>query len=299
MKGVLIFLAIAVCAVATTVAQPTEVVATTGMVADLVQRVGGERIIVRPMIAPGLDPHLYKPTRDDVARLLKAKAVFSNGLGLEGRMEDALRKLSLRGTPVVSLGEAIPADKLLHEETAPDPHVWMSPSTWALALPAVAEALGRIDPAGLDVFESNSKKAAGEFVDLEERMKSRAEAIPASQRVLVTSHDAFGYFGRATGIEVVGIQGVNTEAEAGVADMNRIVDLMVARRVPAIFFESTLTEKNVRAVIEGCESRGHKVRVGGVLYADSLGAPGSGAETWQGMLEHNMATIEKGLETQK
>lgn len=299
MNGVLKLLVIAVWAVSAAFAEPHEVVATTGMVADLVQRVGGDRIIVRPMIAPGLDPHLYKPTRDDVARLLKAKAVFSNGLGLEGRMEDALRKLSIRGTPVVSIGEVIPADKLLREETAPDPHLWMSPSTWSLALPAVAEALGRIDPEGVDLFQRNSRQAAMEFFDLEARMKSRTEAIPANQRVLVTSHDAFGYFGRATGIEVVGIQGVNTEAEAGVADMNRIVDLMVSRRVPAIFFESTLSEKNVQAVIEGCESRGHKVRAGGVLYADSLGAPGSGAETWHGMLEHNMATIEKGLGTEK
>ena len=299
MRGVLQFIAIAVGLASAFGAQPLEVVATTGMVADLVQQVGGDRITVRPMITPGLDPHLYKPTRDDVARLLKARAVFSNGLGLEGRMEDALRKLSIRGTPVVSLGEAIPPEKLLYAERTPDPHIWMSPATWALALSAVAEALGRIDPDGMEIFRANSRLAADEFLQMEARMKARAEAIPPHQRVLVTSHDAFGYFGRATGIEVVGIQGVNTEAEAGVADMNRIVDLMVDRRVPAIFFESTLSEKNVRAVIEGCHSRGHTVHVGGLLYADSLGAPGSGAETWHGMLEHNMRTLEKGLGSPK
>jgi len=265
------------------------------MVADLVRGVAGERANVTALISDGIDPHLYKPTRDDVARLLKADVIFYSGLHLEGRMEATFEKMRQRGKPVCAVTSSIPSEKLLKEGNAEDPHVWMDPLVWAGCIEAVETTLAQADPQGREIFQANAARYRATLETVSEWIRSAISTIPDGQRVLITAHDAFQYYGRATGLRVMGLQGLSTESEAGVADINRVVDEIVKRQIPAVFFESTLSEKNIRAVIEGAASRGHTVKPGGMLYSDSLGATGTPEGTCEGMLKHNTRTITKAL----
>ena len=271
------------------------VVCTTGMVADLVQEVAGERAKVTALISDGVDPHLYKPTRDDVAKLLKADVIFYSGLHLEGRMEASFEKMRQRGTKVCAVTSSIPEDQLLKEGDAEDPHVWMDPLVWAGCIGAVEATLSQADSQGVATFKDNATRIKTRLEALSEWIRTAAATIPPEKRVLITAHDAFQYFGRSAGIEVLGLQGLSTESEAGVADINRIVDEIVKRQIPAVFFESTLSEKNIRAVIEGAAARGHTLNLGGMLYSDSLGATGTPEATCEGMLKHNTRTITNAL----
>ena len=271
------------------------IVCTTGMVADLVQEVAGERAKVTALISDGVDPHLYKPTRDDVAKLLKADVIFYSGLHLEGRMEASFEKMRQRGTKVCAVTSSIPEDQLLKEGDAEDPHVWMDPLVWAGCIGAVEATLSQADSQGVATFKDNATRIKTRLEALSEWIRTAAATIPPEKRVLITAHDAFQYFGRSAGIEVMGLQGLSTESEAGVADINRIVDEIVKRQIPAVFFESTLSEKNIRAVIEGAAARGHTVNLGGMLYSDSLGATGTTEATCEGMLKHNTRTITNAL----
>lgn len=271
------------------------IVCTTGMVADLVQEVAGERAKVTALISDGVDPHLYKPTRDDVAKLLKADVIFYSGLHLEGRMEASFEKMRQRGTKVCAVTSSIPEEQLLEEGDAEDPHVWMDPLVWAGCIGAVEATLSQADSQGVATFKDNATRIKTRLEALSEWIHTAAATIPPEKRVLITAHDAFQYFGRSAGIEVMGLQGLSTESEAGVADINRIVDEIVKRQIPAVFFESTLSEKNIRAVIEGAAARGHTVNLGGMLYSDSLGAAGTPEATCEGMLKHNTRTITNAL----
>jgi len=271
------------------------VVCTTGMVGDLARNVGGERVKVTVLMAEGVDPHLFKPTRDDVAKILKADLVFYNGLHLEGRMEDTFEKLRAKGKMILPVTRAIPDQTLLKDGTAVDPHVWMNPGLWADCTKSVFESLTKKDPAGAKLFAENATRYANQLVAIESQMRSSIATIPENQRVLITAHDAFQYFAKATGLTVMSIQGLSTASEAGVADINRLVDAIVTRRIPAIFVESTLSEKNIRAVIEGAASRGVEVKVGGMLFADSMGKAGTPEGTYAGMIEHNVSTITNAL----
>ena len=272
-----------------------DVVCTTGMVGDLARHIGGDRVKVTVLMAEGVDPHLFKPTRDDVAKILKADLVFYNGLHLEGRMEDTFEKLRAKGKMILPVTSAIPDQTLLKEGTAVDPHVWMNPGLWAECTKTVCETLTKKDPAGATLFAKNATRYANQLVAIESQMRSSIATIPENQRILITAHDAFQYFAKATGLTVMSIQGLSTASEAGVADINRLVDAIVARRIPAIFVESTLSEKNIRAVIEGAASRGVEVKVGGMLFADSMGKAGTPEGTYAGMIEHNVSTITNAL----
>ena len=272
-----------------------EIVCTTGMVADLVREVAGDRVKVTALIADGVDPHLYKPTRDDVAKLLKADVIFYSGLHLEGRMEATFEKMRQRGKVVSAVTSSIPPEQLLSQSGAVDPHVWMDPLVWAGCIEAVETTLAQADPQGLESFKANATRYRAILEALAEWIRTAIATIPAEKRVLITAHDAFQYFGRATGIQVLGLQGLSTESEAGVSDINRIVDEIVKRQIPAVFFESTLSEKNIRAVIEGAAARGQTVKPGGMLYSDSLGAAGTPESTCEGMLKHNTRTITNAL----
>lgn len=272
-----------------------DVICTTGMVADLVRTVAGDRAMVSALISDGVDPHLYKPTRDDVAKLLKADVIFYNGLHLEGRMEGTFEKMRQRGKIVQAVTDSIPADCLLKREGNVDPHVWMNPLVWAGGIASVEKALAQADPSGGVSYRANAVRAKANLEDVSTWIRSTIETIPLERRVLITAHDAFQYYGHATGLQVMGLQGLSTESEAGVADINRIVDEIVKRRIPAVFFESTLSEKSIRAVIEGAAARGQTVQPGGMLYSDSLGPKGSTEATCEGMLEHNTRTITKAL----
>lgn len=283
------------CSASAVWAAPLRVVCTTGMVADVVRNVAGDRADVTALIGEGVDPHLFKPTRDDVAKLLKADMVFYSGLLLEGRMEETFRKIAARGAPVTAVTGSLDKSSLSGDEHHTDPHVWMDPALWGQTIPVVTAALVSRDPEGKATYEANAERYAGEVRALDEYVKRVIQTIPPSQRVLITAHDAFHYLGRATDLTVMSIQGISTESEAGVADINRIVDGVVEKKIPAVFVESSVPDKNVRAVIEGAAARGHELRLGGELFSDAMGATGTYEGTYVGMLDHNATVITKAL----
>lgn len=271
------------------------VVATTTIVADLVRQVAGERVAVDCLLAPGIDPHSYKATPRDAERLLGADLVVASGLHLEGRLAALLERLGER-VPLVAVADRLPEERLLEAGAGiPDPHVWFDAGLWSLAPAAVAEALAGIDPDGADHYRARAESAATRFRSLDEAVRERIATIPPASRVLVTAHDAFRYLGRAYDIEVVGVQGTTTAAEAGLGDINRLVDLVVTRGIPAVFVETSVADRNVAALVEGAAARGHRLALGGRLYSDSLGEPGSGADSLAGALSANVETIVTAL----
>jgi manganese/zinc/iron transport system substrate-binding protein len=274
------------------------VVATTGMIGDLVRGVVGDRGDVVVLMGEGVDPHLFAPTASDVRRLLAADVVFHNGLMLEGRMGTVL---SNDGGPIersIAVAEVIPEASLLHPDDAAnhaDPHVWMDVKAWSATIEPIVRALCDLDPGGCEGFKANGRMLRDELARLDRYATTVMDSIPSDQRVLVTAHDAFGYFGRAYGVEVHGIQGLSTESEAGLADMNRLVRMLADRGIPAVFVESSVSEKNVMALVEGAASLDHDVIVGGELYSDAMGAPGAWEGTYPGMIDHNVTTIGRAL----
>lgn len=277
--------------------RPLQVIATVGMVADLVEHVGGPHVAVRAIMGPGVDPHLYKPTRDDVQTILAADVVFYSGLLLEGKMSDTLVKIG-RSKPVFAVTERIPEQRLLAPEGAGghyDPHVWMDVEAWALGVDAVAEALSEINPAHAADYAQNARTYRAELARLHAYGQQVLATIPAERRVLITSHDAFNYFGRAYGLEVLGVQGLSTESETGLQWINELVDLLVSRQIPAVFVESSVSRKNIDALVEGARGRGHVVQVGAELYSDAMGAAGTYEGTYLGMLDHNITQVARGL----
>lgn len=273
------------------------VTATTGMVADIVRNVAGDKAVVEGIIGEGVDPHLYKPTRADVSRLLEADIVFYSGLLLEGKMSDVLEKLKT-DKPVFAVTDNIEDTYLLTPpefKGHPDPHVWMDVQGWSQAVQAVTEALSEYDPPNRDFYEANSKAYLQELAALDEYAKKAVASIPKESAVLVTAHDAFNYLGRAYELEVIGIQGISTESEAGLGDLNKLVDTLVHRKIKAVFVETSVADKNVKALIEGANSRGFKVEVGGELFSDAMGATGTYEGTYIGMIDHNITTIVRAL----
>lgn len=274
------------------------VVTTVGMVTDIARVVAGEHANVTGIIGEGVDPHLYRASRNDVAKLQDADVIFYSGLLLEGRMSDTLVRMARGGRRVFAVTEGIDAKHLIEpdgSEGHPDPHVWMDVSLWSRAVETVAEALATCDEANATTYRANASRYRGELAELDAYVKKVIASIPARQRVLVTAHDAFGYFGRAYGIEVRGIQGISTESEAGVADINRLVSFLVEREISAVFVESSVAEKNVRALVEGAAARGRTVRIGGTLLSDAMGAPGTYEGTYIGMIDHNATLIARAL----
>jgi manganese/zinc/iron transport system substrate-binding protein len=272
-----------------------KVVATTTVVADLVRQVGGDRVTVDSLMGPGIDPHSYRATPRDADRLARASLVVASGLHLEGKLSELLGRLARR-VPVTSVADSLPRDKLLPvADNLYDPHVWFDARLWSGCVPAVADALAKLDPPGRDAYQTRAADYVRRLEALDVKLRERLATIPERRRVLVTAHDAFQYFGRAYGVEVVGVQGTSTEAEAGLADINRLVELIVSRGIPAVFVETSVSDRNVAALREGAAARGHAVAVGGRLYSDSLGGPGSGAETLEDVLLANVETIVKGL----
>ena len=259
------------------------------------RQVGGDRVAIDCLMAAGIDPHSYRATPRDADRLAAADLVVASGLHLEGKLADLLERLGRR-LPVVAVADTLPKDRLLPVATdLYDPHVWFDASLWSGCPAAVAGALGRLDPEHAADYASRAESLSAALVALDGELRDRIKAIPADRRVLVTAHDAFQYFGRAYGIEVVGVQGTSTESEAGLGDINRLVDLLVERKIPAVFVETSVSDRNVAALVEGAAARGHAVALGGRLYSDSLGEPGSGADTLAGALRANVETIVTGL----
>jgi manganese/zinc/iron transport system substrate-binding protein len=270
-------------------------VATTPMVADVAQAVGGDRVDVVTLVGPGVDPHLFRPTRAAVAEIVAADLVVTNGLHLEGRLGAALGRVEAAGRPVVAVAEAVAEEMLIEEEGAADPHVWMDASLWARTAIPVAEAMAAVDPANASGYRERAAEFAREAEALDAELAAMYATIPEGRRTLVTAHDAFGYLGRRYGIEVVGVQGLSTESEAGLRDLEATVAMLVERKIPAVFVESTVSPRTVQALVDGARARGHEVRIGGTLFSDSTGPVGSDAETWAGMLRANARTIVGAL----
>ncbi len=273
------------------------IVATTGMIADTARRIGGDLVSVRALMGPGVDPHGYRQTRTDIVAMAKADLVLWNGLYLEAQMEDVLGDIAGR-TRVEAVAEAIPEDRLIsHDDYANrfDPHVWMDPGLWRDVAAAVRDAMIAAAPAHEAQFVTNADAFLAELADLAIYADTVLESVPPEARVLVTAHDAFNYFGRAYGFEVVGIQGISTESEAGLNRVTGLVNMLVDRGIGSVFVESSVSDRSVRALMEGAASRGHTVRIGGELYSDAMGAPGTYEGTYIGMIDHNVTTIAAGL----
>lgn len=274
-----------------------QVVATTGMVADVVREVGGEPVEVKGLMGPGVDPHLYRQTRSDITALSRADAVFWNGLYLEAQLEQFLNRLAER-RPVYAVAENVPERLRLADEeyqNQSDPHVWMDPGRWRYVVEAVREALAELSPEHKKAFDQRADSYLAELEQLDIYAQQVLNSVPEGKRVLVTAHDAFGYFGDAYGFEVLGIQGFSTESEAGLSRIEALVDLLVERQISAIFVESSVSDRNVRALIEGAAARGHTVRIGGELYSDAMGPAGTYEGTWLGMMDHNVSVIARAL----
>lgn len=274
------------------------VVATTGMIADIVRSVGGDRVTVRQLMGQGVDPHLYKATRSDIAAMLNADVVFYNGLLLEGKMTDAFVRVATSGRPVFAVTELIEEDYLIEPAGVSghyDPHVWMDPQAWSKAVPVVRDKLSANDPEGAALFRENAERYLAELQRLDTYAEKTLDSVPTARRVLVTAHDAFNYFGKRYDFEVLGIQGLSTESEAGLKKIEELVSLIVERRIPAVFIESTIPQRSVKALVAGAEAQGHDVVIGGELYSDAMGAPGTYEGTYVGMIDHNITTIARAL----
>lgn len=276
---------------------PLSVVATTGMIADAARQVGGEAVEVRALMGPGVDPHSYRQTRTDIVAMTRADLTLWHGLYLEAQMEEFFEDLA-RQRAVVAVAEALPKDRLrAHEEYENrfDPHVWMDPMLWSGVISEVARALTAARPDAADVFAAGAAAHRADAARLDAYARDVLASVPEAARVLLSAHDAFGYFGQAYGFEVIGIQGISTESEAGLSRIGALVDLLVSRRIGAVFVESSVSDRNVRALIEGAAARSHEVRIGGELYSDAMGVPGTYEGTWVGMIDHNITTIATAL----
>ncbi|MEM1183425.1 MAG: zinc ABC transporter substrate-binding protein [Planctomycetota bacterium] len=272
------------------------VACTIGMVADTVRHVVGDRAEVVGLIKPGVDPHLYAATRADVKSLLESDVIFYNGHFLEGKMVEAIEGASESGIPVHAIAESLSESVILEEAAGvPDPHVWMDPSAWSATIEVVRDAMIAFDPEGEGVYTANAEAYAEALAALDAYAERVLASVPESARVLVTAHDAFNYFGHRYGYEVMGIQGLSTESEAGVRDIERISGILVERGVGAVFVESTVPERSVNALINSAKAAGHDVVIGGELFSDAMGDDGTYEGTYVGMIDHNVTTIARAL----
>lgn len=275
-----------------------QAVATTGMVGDVVKNVGGERVSVRTLMGAGIDPHLYKASEGDVVRLGEADFIFYSGLHLEAGMARVLERIGEHGARTVAVTDGIPRDVLMAPPEFAgqyDPHVWFDVGLWSNTIDIVRDALIELDPAHADIYRQNAEKYRAELQALDAYVLAQAQHLPEDQRVLVTAHDAFNYFGRAYGFEVRGLQGISTATEASTADVSGLVDFIVERKIRAVFIESSVPRRNVEAVQAAARSRGWDLKVGGQLYSDAMGNPGTEEGTYIGMVRHNIDTIVAAL----
>lgn len=278
------------------VAQIT-VVATTGMIADTARAIGGDHVDVRALMGPGVDPHAYRQTRSDIVAMTRADLVLWHGLYLEAQMEDFFEDLGRRRM-VVPVAEAMPRNLLLAHEDYDnrfDPHVWMDPDLWRHVAAEIRDALAEVDPENAAFYLASAESFLTELDTVSAYARETLASVPDDSRVLLTAHDAFNYFGQAYGFEVLGIQGISTESEAGLVRIAELVDLLVARDIRAVFVESSVSDRNIRALIEGAAARGHEVRIGGELFSDAMGEPGSYEGTYIGMIDHNVTIITRSL----
>ncbi|GAB2536649.1 metal ABC transporter solute-binding protein, Zn/Mn family [Gracilibacillus alcaliphilus] len=274
--------------------EPIHVLATIAQIGEPLSVIGGEHVKVETLMGPSVDPHLYNPTNSDINKVNEADVVFYNGLYLEAQMEEMLESIASE-KPVLALGDALSKDQLLEdEEGATDPHIWFDIDLWEQGLEAAVAKLKEYAPEYADDFDANMEKYSVQLEELREEAELLQE-IPKEQRVLVTAHDAFGYFGNSHNMEVVGLQGLSTESEAGVSDINDTIALIEEYQVPAIFVESSVNQDTINAVVEGTKNNGADVSIGGELYSDAMGEEGTEEGTYIGMYKYNVNTIHDAL----
>jgi len=272
-------------------------VATTGMVGDVVRNVGDGRVHVDVLMGPGVDPHLYKATEGDVLRIGGADAVFYSGLHLEAKMADVFEQIGDQ-VRTIAVTDGIERSRLFEPpefEGSYDPHVWFDVEMWSETARVVRDTLVSMDPQHAGVYRANERSYVAGLESLDRYVARQARRVPEQQRVLITAHDAFRYFGRAYDFEVRGLQGISTVSEAGTADVSSLADFIVARRIPAIFVESSVPTRFVQAVQEAVQARGSEVDVGGQLYSDAMGDPETADGTYVGMVRHNIDSIVAAL----
>lgn len=273
------------------------VVATTGMLYDAVINIAGEKVTAEAIMGPGVDPHLYKATQGDLAKFNNADLIVYNGILLEGKMSDILKKLG-RQKPVVAAAESVPKEMLksaIGYQDAYDPHIWFDVKRWKYAVKAISHALIKLDSANQSFYEENTAQYFKRLDSLDQFVRSRLSEIPENQRILITAHDAFVYFGDAYDMQVEGLQGISTVADFGLKDIADIIDLIIDNNIKAIFVETSVSEKSINAVVTGCREKGHEVKIGGYLYSDAMGEFGTIEGTYIGMFKRNVETIVNAL----
>lgn len=273
------------------------ITATTGMIADAAREVGGEHVTVVGLMGPGVDPHMYKASQGDIRKLDDADLVLYNGLHLEGSMTKIMEKMS-KTRHIVAVAENIEPSQLRHSEdgaTEYDPHIWFDVSLWMNVTQTIETALIQADPAHEADYRENASQYLAELNELHQEVQQKIASIPESGRVLVTAHDAFGYYGDAYQIEVKGLQGISTAAEYGSKDVSDLRNELVERGIKAVFVESSVPSRSMEAIIAGAQSMGHTVRIGGELFSDAMGEAGTIEGTYIGMVRHNTDTIVEAL----
>jgi manganese/zinc/iron transport system substrate-binding protein len=276
---------------------PVAVLATIGMIADVAENVGGACVEVTQLMGAGVDPHLYQASAQDVRLFRDAQLILYSGYALEGQLGEVLDRFG-EETPTIAVSPASidPADLIATQDVyGIDPHLWMDPSLWSRIAPTIADAIAEIAPSCAEAVRANADAYVAQLEALHAWAGEALATVPARQRVLVTAHDAFEYYGRAYDLEVAGIQGISTESEAGVADIRDMAALVAEREVPAVFIETTINPRTIQAVIDAAAERGHDVRIGAELYSDAMGAPGTIGGTYIGMIYENTVNVVREL----
>lgn len=273
------------------------VVGTTGMIADALGNIVGDKGEVQALMGPGVDPHLYKVTQGDLQKLQNADLIFYNGLHLEGKMSEVLEKLAKK-KKVIAVSDGINKNKIRmldEKKTVRDPHIWFDVSLWKEAVLFASKELQKLDSIHLETYKTNTFNFVNQLDSLDEWVKTEINTIPEQNRLLITAHDAFGYFGAAYRIEVKGLQGISTVSDYGLNDVTTLVNLITSRKIKAIFIETSVSDKSIKAVLEGCQAKGHKVVIGGTLYSDAMGQAGTPEGAYIGMVRANVTKIVKAL----
>jgi len=274
------------------------VVTTTTMITDMIQAIGSDRIHVQGLMGSGVDPHLYKASEGDVSKLSKADVIFYNGLHLEGKLEDIFERMQHSNKETVALSHSIAKDQLITSENFAsnyDPHIWFQIDYWIDCAKYAASELSRIDAANKAYYQVNSEAYINKLKQLKQENNTLVAGLPQSKRVLITAHDAFNYFGKAYGFEVVGLQGLSTATEAGVQDVQNLSKFIIQKNVKAIFVESSVPKRTIQALQASVQAKGHRVEIGGELFSDALGSKGTPEATYIGMYKHNISTIVNAL----
>lgn len=271
-----------------------KITTTTGMIADLVENIAQDKAQVQALMGVGVDPHLYKATQGDMRKLARADIIFYNGLHLEGKMQAIFDKMARKKT-VIAVTESLPKTALIHHDALHDPHVWFDIALWQQVADKVAEVLMDQDKSNADFYRQNLADYQLKLNQLNQWVKAEINKIPQANRVLITAHDAFGYFGQAYGLEVMGLQGISTAGEFGLQDIKRLKEVIVARDIKAVFVESSVSPKFIESLVKGVQAEGKNLVVGGELYSDAMGIKGSETGHYIGMVKHNVNTIRNGL----